>query len=82
MADIGRQLFIKYGLRSRPSEQTAKQWAQQVESLIWHGFSPETAGDIVAKSLFPDYNTAVYASEADSIEALLAAAAERAQRGS
>ena len=81
MAKIGHQLLIKYGLGSQPPEQMSTRWVSEVRSLIQRGIDPDEAGREVAKRLFPDYNTHHYASEADSIEALLAAAAERAQRG-
>ena len=81
MADIKHGLFIKFGLGKEPSDLQEKQWAAEVAALIRRGEAPERAGHVVAERLFTDYNTHVYASEADTIEALLAAAGERVQRG-
>lgn len=80
---ISHSLFIKYGLQNSPTEQQVDQWASLVETLILSGVSKDAAGEQAAKLVFPDYNTMVYASEADSIEALLAAARNRGnnQRG-
>lgn len=80
---ISRSLFIKYGLRNSPTDQQIEQWVLFTEALIRAGVDKETAGAQAAQQIFPDFNTAVYASEADTIEALLAAARNRGnqQRG-
>lgn len=80
MADIRQSLLIKYGLRSQPSPELAAQWAAATQELIARGVEPSLAGTQIARVLFPDYETCKYASEADSIAALLAAAAENARR--
>jgi hypothetical protein len=77
MADIGRNLMIKYGLRTAPSSTLSDQWVQLTDALIRQGHSPEQAGRAAAKQLFPDFGTHVYASEADAIEAILDAARKR-----
>ena len=74
MADAGANLRIKYGLRSDPSSTSIARWAQLARSYINSGQKPEDAGHLAAKLVFPDYKTHVYASEADTIEALLRAA--------
>lgn len=80
---INHSLFIKYGLNHNPTEQEIEQWASLVEVLIRSGIGKEAAGERAAEQVFPDFNTMVYASEADTIEALLAAARNRGsqQRG-
>jgi len=80
---IDHSLFIKYGLQNSPNEQQIEQWTSLVDTLILSGVSKEDAGARAAKQIFPDFNTMVYASEADDIEALLAAARNRGnnQRG-
>lgn len=77
MADIGHQLMIKYGLRGAPSSELSDRWVQLTESLIRQGNSAESAGRIAASQLFPDFETHVYASEADAISSLLDAARDR-----
>ena len=74
MASAGHGLRIKYGLRNDPNSDQALRWARRVRELIRQGNSAEIAGDVVAKELFLDYKTHVYASEADTLEALLRAA--------
>ena len=74
---IGSSLYIKYGLQHTPDEQQTELWVQIVEMLVLSGVSMEDAGAQAAKQIFPDYNSVFYASEADSIEALLAAARKR-----
>ena len=74
MADTGMGLRIKYGLRTDPSSALITQWAQLTRAHINAGSKPEEAGHLAAKQVFPDYKTHVYASEADTIEALLRAA--------
>lgn len=73
MADAGHQLMIKYGLARAPSEEKVAQWARLTRQYIDTGEPREAAGAAAAKQLFPDYNTRHYASEADTIEALLRA---------
>jgi hypothetical protein len=74
---IGHSLMIKYGLKGAPSEAKANEWVNLVQEYIRKGIASETAGVLAAKAIFPDYNTMVYASEADTIEALLREAGRR-----
>lgn len=77
MANISHSLLIKYGLPRAPSQAEADQWLQLVEAYIRQGQSRDRAGELAAKATFRGYNTVVYASEADTIEALLSKARER-----
>ena len=79
--ELRQKLLIRFGLDSQPSPEQIKQWAERTVSFRALGLSIADAGNAAAQAIFPDYRTRVYASEADSIEALLAAALERAQRG-
>lgn len=74
MAEIGRQLKIKYGLGADPSALNQARWADLVQQLINQGIQREEAGKRAARQLFPDFQTRVYAGEADTLEALLEAA--------
>jgi hypothetical protein len=74
MANAGSALRIKYGLANDPSESKILEWARQTRTYQQRGFGLEQAGDVAAKLLFPDYRSRYYASEADTIEALLRAA--------
>jgi hypothetical protein len=77
MADAPHNLKIKYGLRNEPTDAQVKLWAQITRKVASQGHSLDTAGAAAAKQIFPDYRTVVYASEADTIEALLRAAEGR-----
>ncbi len=77
MADIRHNLRIKYGLRNDPAQDLVRRWVQTTESLIRAGEARERAGRVAASEIFPDFNTMVYASEADDIESLLDAAKDR-----
>lgn len=76
--NLSHSLYIKYGLRSNPSTAQIEQWVRLVEQFIQSGMDKEQAGSQAAQYVFPDYNTMVYMSEADSIESLLEAARRRA----
>jgi hypothetical protein len=77
MADIGNRLKIKYGLGRDPSPERSQEWARLTQQYINQGMSRQTAGEAAAKYLFRDYNTHVYASEADTIEMLLQQVADK-----
>lgn len=70
-------LRIRFGLQHEPTDAEVKQWADLVKLLIGQGYSVDIAGGSAAKAIFRDYNTVVYASEADTIEALLRLAGAR-----
>jgi hypothetical protein len=77
MADIGHELMVKYGLSRRATPTECTQWVQRVEALIRQGIGREEAGRHAASELLPGYNTHVYRTQADTIEALLSRANER-----
>ncbi|WP_162455071.1 hypothetical protein [Pseudoxanthomonas kalamensis] len=74
MADISHSLFIKYGLPRAPNSTEIDRWVQLTDAYIRQGYEREAAGAMAAKATFYGYNTVIYASEADSIDALLSAA--------
>lgn len=78
--DIAYSLFIKYGLKTHPSEIQIQEWVNLAEALISKGHSKEQAGHAAAKRIFSDYRTMHYASAADTIEALLTAARRSGNR--
>lgn len=71
MANIGDRLRIKYGLQTNPTQAQQDRWAELTRSLIRQGHGPSIAGAAAAKALFSDFESMVYASEADTIEMLL-----------
>ncbi|AYM81036.1 hypothetical protein G6L67_07660 [Agrobacterium tumefaciens] len=71
MADTKHALRIKYGLRNAVTDAQAIRWGELTRQNIRAGQSGEAAGANAARTIFPDYKTAVYASEADTIEMLL-----------
>jgi methylaspartate ammonia-lyase len=71
MSEASNRVKIKYGLRTDPTDAQIDQWRQITQIVTSRGFSLEIAADAAAKQVFPDYRTVVYASEADTIEALL-----------
>lgn len=71
VAEIGRQLRIKYGLGVDPSATAQASWARRTEELIRRGYTREDAGSAAARELFPDFRTRTYAGEADTIVTLL-----------
>lgn len=77
MASAGHGLRIRYGLRLDPSQSQIDAWVQRTRELIRNGYSPEAAGDLAARELFPDYRTHAYASEAETIATLLEAAGKK-----
>ena len=77
MASIGHGLMIKFGLGHQPSPEMADEWAKRTRQLIRQGVSQDTAGDQAAKSLFTDYRTKHYASQADTIALLLQQAGDK-----
>ena len=77
MANIGNNLKIKYGLKDNPSEKEILRWVEITISNIRRGMGSEAAGHSAAKSLFSDYQTRMYASEADTIAQLLEQAGDK-----
>ena len=67
-------LKIKFGLGRDPSDSQAQRWAELTRNYIRQGLEREAAGHRAAKELFTDYQAHFYASEADTLEALLRAA--------
>lgn len=81
MSDIRQQLLIKFGLSEAPTPDLVAEWIGVVQVLIAQGISVEEAGRNAARRLFTGFGTIRYSSTADTVEALLWAAAPRAQRG-
>lgn len=77
VADISHSLMIKYGLRGGPSEALVQLWLQRVRANIAAGMSQEAAGEAAAKVTFTDFRTHFYASQAETLEALLKAAGNK-----
>jgi len=73
-SNISHQLLIKYGLSQYPTDDQVNAWVELTESLIALGLAREAAGARAAQTLLPGFQTRVYASQADAIEALLRAA--------
>lgn len=71
LADISHSLKIKYGLRAAPRDEKVQEWYRETDRLIRSGMAKDVAGQRAAAQVFPDYNTHVYASEADTIEYML-----------
>ncbi len=71
---IDRSLLVKYGLKSRPVDQKVGEWLFVVDSLIIAGKEENAAGEQAARQVFGDYNSMLYDTEADSIDAILSAA--------
>lgn len=77
MANAAHGLKIRYGLEQNPSDYLVQRWAQLTRELERQGYKTEDAGSLAAKRTFPDYQTKIYASEADTLVALLQAAEGR-----
>jgi hypothetical protein len=73
-SDAGRRIRLKYGLSTVPSADQVDLWARRTRQYISAGADREVAGQQAAQDLFPDFGTHVFATEADTIEALLRAA--------
>ncbi|WP_157772137.1 hypothetical protein [Zobellella denitrificans] len=75
--DIAHKLYVRFGLTSRPSPEAVARWAQITEQLIAEGCGVHEAGERAARQVFPDCHSMMYFSQADTIEALLAALRNR-----
>ncbi|PXA02850.1 hypothetical protein DDZ13_15020 [Coraliomargarita sinensis] len=80
-AQIAQKLKIKYGLRNTPSDSQVENWKSKVELKKKVGLTVETAGRSAAEDIFTDYSTVKYASQADTIEALLEEIARMEREG-
>ncbi|WP_420606534.1 hypothetical protein [Novosphingopyxis sp.] len=74
---IAESLRIKYGLDRLPTNPEIAEWRRVTENLIREGEPAEKAGDLAAQYNLPGYKTHVFKTEADSIEALLRALAQK-----
>lgn len=74
---IGLRLKVKYGLVGEPTADAALRWAVATAEHIQAGSPAEDAGRQAAKDVFPDYDTMLYQSEADTVLALLQQIKER-----
>lgn len=72
MSDISHVLMIKFGLGRHPNQQQIQEWLRLLQSFITKGYGVETAGAEAAKLVFPDCGTHFYASQSDTIVAMLA----------
>lgn len=77
--NLNHSLRIKYGLQIAPTDQQVKQWLHLVDKLIQVGMDKESAGTSAAKQVFPDFNSVLLLSEADTIETLLEAARKKVE---
>jgi hypothetical protein len=77
MADISHSLMVKYGLARGPSEALTQIWLRRVRANIADGMDQETAGESAARATFTDFQTRFYASQAETLEALLRAAGNK-----
>jgi hypothetical protein len=68
---IAHSLYIKYGLGHTPTDAEIARWLKEVERLIAGGVDREAAGRQAAGTVFHDAGTHKYASQAETIEALL-----------
>lgn len=75
--DIAHKLYIRFGLTSLPSPEAVTRWAKLTEQLISEGCGAREAGERAASQVFPDCHRMMYFSQADTIEALLAALRNR-----
>lgn len=66
-------LRIKYGLVHDPSDDSVKHWHAQFLTLRSKGLEPEAAGYEAARNEFVDFEHVNYASQADTIDAVLEA---------
>lgn len=71
------QLKIRYGLRDDPSAERVALWAADTAARIANGEDPDGAGRAAAFSHLEGVETRIYLSEADNVEALLKALAQK-----
>ena len=69
------RLKVKYGLRHDPSERDIFAWRRSVVTYLVEGLDLEESGRRAAFDIFVEIDTAIYLSEADTIEVLLREAA-------
>lgn len=65
------RLRIKYGLPDNPTPEMVARWTALTNQYIARGSSREVAGRQAGASIFPEFETRVYASEAETIDTLL-----------
>ena len=71
---VEHDFMIKYGLRNQPSEYQVRDWSNRVYNYVKNKqISPENAGELVAKEIFPDFNTIFRRSQSQSVEYLFEA---------
>ena len=71
MSQAANSLRLQYGLGLTPTDYKIDEWLKLVKRYIGEGNSKDSAGEMAAKQIFPDYQTHFFASEADTIETLL-----------
>lgn len=77
MSSVAEQLRLKYGLDRVPTDAEVAEWRRATENLVREGEPSEKAGEVAAQHLLPGYRSRVFKTEADNIEALLRALAEK-----
>jgi len=68
---MNTRFAIKYGLPREPSDHQVTFWRVRYLGYKVQGLAPEEAGHKAASETFDGYGTVKYASQADTIEALL-----------
>lgn len=69
--DFGRRLKIRFGTSRDPSNEEIDRWLREIAKLVGLGQTQDVAANQAATSIFPGTGTHVYASEGDTIAALL-----------
>jgi hypothetical protein len=77
MDDVALNLKIKYGLERDPTDAEVAEWLRVTRNLLAEGEPLEKAGALAAQYVLPGYQTHVYKSQAQNLEALLRAAAKK-----
>lgn len=74
---LGHDLRIRFGLTEDPDERLIATWAARATELAVGGLDAEQAGRTASREVFGELDSIAYFSQADTIEALLARAAEK-----
>lgn len=77
MESVAEKLRIKFGLDRLPTDAEVAEWRRVTENLIREGEPSEKAGQVAAQYLLPGYRSRIFKTEADNIEALLRALAQK-----
>jgi len=70
--NIATRLRVKYGLKNEPTQEQIAEYRNLVLKYSANkGTNLEAVGSIVASLIFPDIDTMLFASQADTLETLL-----------